>query len=237
MPGGHKNTKITRWFNIMTLNKFKEIEEYMQNQMQDSAHDKHHIYRVLNSAVDIYGHEDSVDFDVLVAACLLHDIGREQQFADLENTCHAEIGSKMAYEYLLSLEWPNDKALHVKECIASHRFRKNCKPQSIEAKILFDADKLEASGAIGIARTLIYEGQVGEPLYILDEDNKIIVDNGGAEISSFFQEYNYKLKRVYNKFYTARAKEIAAERQKTAENFYNGLYNEISNNYVNGIMK
>ena len=221
----------------MTSDEYKAIESYMLSEMQDSAHDEHHVYRVLNSALEIADHCEQVDFDILIAACLLHDIGRERQFADLENSCHAEIGSEMAYGFLISLNWTQEKALHVKECISTHRFRKNKKPQSIEAKILFDADKLDASGAIGIARTLIYEGQVGEPLYIMDEEGKIIVDNGGAEISSFFQEYNYKLKNVYNKFYTKRANEIASERQKTAENFYNGLYSEINNNYIKGIMK
>ena len=102
-------------------------------QMQDSAHDKHHIFRVLNFAVDIFGHEKSVDFDVLVAACLLHDIGREEQSEDVENRCHAEIGGDMAYNYLLSGKWTVQKAMHVKECIASHRYRQRNPPNSIEA--------------------------------------------------------------------------------------------------------
>ena len=221
----------------MNSNEFNEIEKYMLSQMQDSAHDRNHIYRVLNSAMDISKYEDSVDNDVLLAACLLHDIGREKQFEDLENSCHAQIGSEMAYDFLLSRSWPEQKALHVKECILSHRYRVNSPPQSIEAKILFDADKLDASGAIGIARTLIYEGQISEPLYILDEEGNIIIDGGGAEISSFFQEYNYKLKRVYGSFFTVRAKEIASERQKTAVDFYNSLFAEITTNYENGITK
>lgn len=206
----------------------------MLNQMQDSAHDRHHVYRVLNSALDIANHEGAVDADVLLAACLLHDIGREKQSANLE-LCHAQIGSEMAYEFLLSRKWNIQKALHVRECISSHRYRKDNPPQSIEAKILFDADKLDSSGALGIARTLIYGGQIVEPIYILDEDGNIIVDGGGAEISSFFQEYNYKLKKIYNSFYTAYAKSVAIERQKTAVDFYNGLHSEISKNYENGL--
>ena len=218
----------------MTQAEYNEIESYMLQQMQDSAHDRHHVYRVLNAALDIAKHIDK-DADVLIAACLLHDIGREKQFADLENICHAEIGGETAYAYLLSRQWSEQKALHVKECISTHRYRGNNRPQSIEAKILFDADKLDASGAVGIARTLIYEGQVAEPLYIIDNDGKIVTVGGGAEISSFFQEYNYKLKKVYNSFFTERAKEISLERQKTAVDFYNGLLNEITMNYENGV--
>lgn len=218
----------------MTQLEYNEIESYMLKQMQDSAHDRHHVYRVLNAALDIANHIDIKDTDVLLAACLLHDIGRVKQFADVENICHAKIGGEMAYDYLLSRQWSVQKALHVRECISTHRYRGDNKPQSIEAKILFDADKLDASGAIGIARTLIYEGQVMEPLYIMDK-GKIIVDGGGAEISSFFQEYNYKLKKVYNSFFTKRAREIALERQKTAVDFYNGLFVEITDNYEKGI--
>jgi len=220
----------------MIRNEYDQIESYMLSQMQDSAHDKHHVYRVLNSAVDIYEHEDEtpVDFEILVAACLLHDIGREKQFSDSKKFNHAVVGGEMAYEFLISLGWDR-KAGHVRECIASHRFRGKNRPESIEAKILFDADKLEASGAIGIARTLIYGGQVGEPLYIMDEDENIIIDGGGADITSFFQEYNFKLKMIYDSFYTKRAKEIAMKRQKTAIDFYNRIYDEVNMNYVNGM--
>jgi uncharacterized protein len=218
----------------MTKNEYIEIEDFMLKKMQDSAHDKYHVYRVLNSAIDIAEYMDSIDYDVLLAACLLHDIGREIQFTNLE-LCHAQIGGDIAYDFLLSRNWINQKALHVKDCIYTHRFRRNNTPKSNEAKIIYDADKLDASGAIGIARTLIYEGQISEPLYILDEGEKIIVDEGGAEISSFFQEYNYKLKKVYTSFYTERAKEIAKKRQRTAIDFYKGLFEEITNNYEGGL--
>jgi len=220
----------------MTKKEFDAIEAYMLRQMQDSAHDRHHVYRVLNAALDIAGRVAVDDMDVLLAACLLHDIGREKQFADLE-LCHAQMGGEMAFAFLLSQSWPEPKALHVQECIASHRYRGGNEPRSIEAKILFDADKLEASGAIGIARTLIYGGQVGEPLYVLDGEGGVVLDGGGAEISSFLQEYNWKLKKVYGAFFTERAREIAARRQRTAADFYNGLLAEVGENYGNGMKR
>jgi uncharacterized protein len=218
----------------MNKTEYKEIEIFMMEKMHDSAHDKHHVYRVLNSALDIASQMGAVDYDVLLAACLLHDVGREAHFSNLE-LCHARIGGDIAYDFLLSKNWSSQKALHVKKCISSHRYRRDNIPESIEAKILFDADKLDVSGAIGIARTLIYEGQVSEPLYILDDDDMIITDGGGAEISSFFQEYNYKLKKIYDTFYTDRAKEIAKIRQKTAIDFYDGLLAEVTHNYERGL--
>ena len=221
---------------MMRKNEYAEIESYMLDQMRDSAHDKHHVYRVLNSALDIAGYTDNPDMDVLVAACLLHDIGRDEQFSDVRLD-HAKIGGDKAYAFLQSLGWPYQKASHVKDCISSHRYRLSNPPVSLEAKILYDADKLEACGALGMARTLIYGGQVSEPLYIMDESGGIVVDGGGADISSFFQEYNYKLKNVYGSFHTARAKEIASKRRITAKNFYAGLYDEVASNYENGTRK
>ena len=218
----------------MKRDECKVIENYMLDLMRDSAHDKHHIYRVLYAAVDIAEYEREVDTDVLVASCLLHDIGRERQFADLD-LCHAEMGGEMALKFLRTINWNEEKSLHVKACISTHRYRRNKHPQSIEAKILFDADKLDASGAMGIARTLIYEGKTSEPLYILDESGDIVTGGGGEEISTFFQEYNYKLKNVYDAFYTRRAKIIASSRQKTATDFYDGLYREVSQNYERGL--
>ena len=225
----------------MTKLEYTAIESYMQAQMQDSAHDKHHVYRVLNAALDIANHISAadIDMDVLVAACLLHDIGREQQFAN-PNLCHAQIGSEMAYKFLISRRWPENQARHVKECIAVHRYRSNSAPVSLEAQILFDADKLEACGVIGIARTLIYQGIVAHPIYIMGDDDEVVVDNKAGDIgdsASFFQEYNYKLKNVYNSFFTQRAKEIAAKRQQAAIDFYNSLYDEVSCNYEHGIKK
>ncbi len=217
----------------MTKTDFTEIENYMISQMQDSAHDRHHVYRVLNAALDIAGHEENVDMDILITACLLHDVGREKQFANLE-LCHAQIGSEMAYEFLLGRNWKEERAAHVKACILTHRFRKGNPPESIEAKILFDADKLDVTGAIGLARTLIYEGQVCEPLYIMDDQGNILVEGGGDEISSFFQEYNYKLNKLETAFYTERAKELAVGRKKISEDFYNSLYHEIQENYRQG---
>jgi len=221
----------------MTKREYAAIEAHMLEQMCDSAHDRRHVYRVLNAALDIARHvDDAVDMDVLLAACLLHDIGRERQFAD-PGLDHAEIGGEMAREFLLSLGWPAAKAAHVRDCIASHRYRGDNAPQTLEAKILFDADKLDATGALGIVRTLIYCGQVGKPIYVLDENGNIAAhsEDGGKDTPSFIQEYNYKLKNVYESFYTVRAKEIAEMRRQTAVDFYGGLFAEVAENIRGGI--
>ena len=81
---------------MMDRTTYELIENYMLSWMKDSAHDKDHIYRVLYNALDIASGEEMVDYDVLVCACLLHDIGRQEQFED-PGLCHAEEGAKKAF--------------------------------------------------------------------------------------------------------------------------------------------
>jgi uncharacterized protein len=200
--------------------------------MRDSAHDKEHIYRVLYVALDIACQEDNIDMDVLTAACLLHDIGREEQSRNPE-ICHAEAGSKMAYDFLILNGWVPEKAGHVKACILSHRYRNDAEPQSMEAKILFDADKIDASGTLGIARTLIYKGQVSDPLYSVDEMGNVL-DGSSNEPPSFFHEYKFKLEKVYDTLYTKRGKEIANKRRDSAAAFYSSLLAEARECYTSG---
>lgn len=209
------------------------LENYMVSCMEDSAHDKEHVYRVLYNALEIAKAEESVNYDVLIAACLLHDIGRKEQYENPE-LCHAVVGSEKAYQFLLAQGFEASYAEWVKQCIKSHRYRKDNPPQSLEAKILFDADKLDAVGAVGIARTLLYKGVVGEPLYSKLPDGSVS-SGENDEIPSFFQEYKYKLEKLYSNFYTQKAAEIAKKRQPIAVEFYNSLYKEVSSAYQNGI--
>ncbi|MCM1303673.1 MAG: HD domain-containing protein [Lachnospiraceae bacterium] len=208
------------------------LEKYMIGCMEDTAHDKEHVYRVLYNALDIAKTENNVNYDVLIAACLLHDIGRKEQF---ENPvlCHAVVGSEKAYQFLLAHDFEVSCAEQVRQCIRTHRYRAEDPPQSLEAKILFDADKLDAAGAMGIARTLLYKGIVAEPLYSLLPDGSVSTGEKDA-MPSFFQEYKYKLENLYSHFYTERAAAIARERQHIAVAFYNSLYQEVNAAYRNG---
>lgn len=216
----------------MTQKEYDQIEQYMLSLMKDSAHDRQHIYRVLYVALDIAKTEPSADTDILITACLLHDIGREKQFKN-PSLCHAVEGAKMAYEYLVSIGWSEDRAAHVRDAITTHRFRSNNEPQSIEAKILFDADKADVAGTLGIARTLMYRGNKESALYSVDDNGKII-DGENDKNNTFFNEYKFKLEKIYDRFYTKRGREIAEERRKSAVSFWNSLYGDIKEMHENG---
>ncbi len=215
----------------MNKQTFSVIEKYMRKCMNDGAHDEQHIYRVLYSALDIAS-QYVVNMDVILAAALLHDIGRESQLHD-SKLDHAIVGSEMAYEYLKGMKWSEENAQHVKDCIRTHRYRNNEEPKTIEAKILYDADKLDATGTLGIARTIAYKGIVSEPLYSIDEFGNVL--DGSIDSSpSFFQEYNWKLKKIYENFYTNKAAQIAEARRKASIDFYQSMLEEVKHTHIIG---
>lgn len=208
----------------MDAKQYELVENYMQRCMADSAHDREHVYRVLHTALLIAKEEQNVDWDILICAALLHDIGRAEQFKD-PSLCHARVGGEKAYRFLLQNGYSPEFSRKVRHCITAHRFRANCPPESMEAKILFDADKLDAVGAMGIARTLLYQGHEGTPLYILSAEGEISDGTGDTE-DSFFREYKFKLEKLYDRFYTTRGRELARQRQQAAVDYYQAMLTE-----------
>lgn len=209
----------------MNKAEFAAIESHMLGLMKDSAHDCQHIYRVLYYCLDL-ARDSGADMDVLIASALLHDIGRAAEYKN-RKADHALVGAEMAYAFLLQLGWDVAGATRVRDCIASHRYRNDLQPESPEAKILFDADKLDATGTIGIARTIMYKALVGQPLYTVDADGRASSGDGDGR-KSVFQEYHWKLKGIYGRFFTKRAGEIALERRQAAIDCYENMYREVT---------
>ena len=214
----------------MTRETFQMIEEYMLGCMDpgDTAHGTEHVRRVLYTALDIAAYEKNVNADVLICACLLHDIGRRAQ-AENPAVRHPAEGARMAKEFLLRHGFGESFADHVADCIrlhSTHDDRTGAIPGSIEAKILFDADKLDASGALGVARALQYGARFGEPLYSRDENGEILDGSENIGRHSFLHEYHHDLQKTVNGLHTARAAEIAASRRSIAESFYESMLTE-----------
>lgn len=101
--------------------------------MKDSAHDKEHIYRVLYYAMEIAKEEKEVDYDILVCACLLHDIGRKEQFEN-PKLCHAMEGAKKAYAFLSKSGFEETFVARVKMCIETHFYTKRGEELAKERK-------------------------------------------------------------------------------------------------------
>lgn len=214
----------------MNREEYDKIEKYMLSCCGESVHDAEHIYRVLYNAMDIAKAQGNVDTDILIAACLLHDIARADELID-KSIDHAVYGSEKAYKWLIENGFEEKFSKTVSECIKTHRYRGNNIPQSIEAKILFDADKIDAAGFMGIARTLMYKGLKAQPLYTKENGE---IQDGSSNRNSFFGEYVFKLRKVYDRLFTDRAKEITVQMKQDAEYFYNTLYSDINSTYANG---
>lgn len=203
----------------------ENVHAFMCACMTDSVHDAGHVYRVLHTALQLAAFYPEVDGEILETACLLHDVGRERQYKD-PSLCHAREGAKIAEEFLLKEGWNAERAAHVAACIRTHRFRSDDPPVSIEAKILFDADKLDVAGAVGIARTLMYNGQVERPLCRYDERGRALPAVGDRS-NSFLDEYSYKLQHIYDRFYTKEGQAMALRRREAATHFYEALIQEL----------
>lgn len=220
----------------MNINaKYKELIEIVQEKLTCSAHNLDHVFRVYNLCLLISKYEKDVDLDILIPAALLHDIARVEESQDKTGEIdHAILGSEIAEGILKQLGYEEEKIEKIKHCIVTHRFRTGNEPKTIEAKILFDSDKLDVIGASGIARTFMLAGQFGQRLTLdgtLNEYlNKNTVENGRLkDVSkhSPFIEYEVKFKKIPDKLYTNKAKEIGKERIKFMDEYFNTLKLEI----------
>jgi len=219
--------------------RFQTLKNIVEKEMQEagSAHDIDHVLRVYNLCLYLARDEPNVDLDVLKTSVLLHDIARvKEDKDDSGNTDHAVLSAEIAEEILRNLDYSETKIGQVKHCIATHRFRSNNKPRTKEAKILFDADKLDVIGAIGIARSFIIAGQYGERIYSSVPDDYIkenLVDgkrNGRIKTISKHApdiEFETKFKYIPDKLYTLKAKELAKQRIQYMEHFFERLKKDI----------
>lgn len=213
----------------------KKILEIVQDKLTCSAHNLDHVMRVYNLCILLAKHEENVDLEILIPAALLHDIARVEEGEDKTGkTDHAVLGSEIAADILKTLGYEDVKIEKIKHCIISHRFRTGNEPNSIEAKILFDSDKLDAIGAVGIARSFMLSGQYGQRLVLNKSIDNYLADNtaenGRIKDNSKhtpFIEYEVKYKKIPDKLYTRKAKEIGNERLKFMEEFFERLKSEV----------
>jgi len=219
------------------LQKIKEIVKERMESVSPS-HDFSHVMRVYNLCLSIAKEEKGVDLEVLKISALLHDIGRRKE--DLDKTGkidHAILSAKMAEKILKDLGYPKEKIKKIKHCIETHRFKGKLKPKTIEAKILFDADKLDVCGAIGIARSACWIGENKAKIYSDIPLSKYIKENivGGKLPGRIIDpskhalniEYKIKLKNIQKRLFTKKAKEIAKGRTKFMKQFFERLEKEI----------
>jgi uncharacterized protein len=135
------------------INLVKQFAETFFTKNQDSAHDFDHVLRVYNIALKLAKNQ-KVNLEVIKIAVLLHDIGMGKEIKN--SFCdHAIESAKLAKPFLIKLGLKTKKIQHILDCIESHRYRNEQCPQTLESKIVHDADKIDGIGAVGIARDFI----------------------------------------------------------------------------------
>jgi len=191
----------------------------------DPVHDFDHILRVLALAERV-GRAEGADMEILRAAVLLHDASGAAPGDGNGRAAHHHASAEVAREVLRGEGWPEDRVEAVLHCIRAHRFRGDEPPHSLEAKILFDCDKLDVTGAIGVARSFAYAALAGQPLTAeVSEKFKATFQKEPGEPHTPYHEFLFKLSRV--RFHTATARALAEERQRYLADYFEQLAKEV----------
>ena len=193
----------------------------------DAVHDFEHVLRVTRTAARL-GQIEGADLEILHAAALLHDAAGAAPGAGSTRRDHQHTSADFAARILTEEGWVAERIAAVQHCIRAHRFRDNSEPPAtLEAKILFDADKLDVLGAIGAARVIAYATLDGKPFYYPPSEK--FLKSGQEEPGephSAYHEHLFKLRHVSQRMFTLSAKALASERLAYLELFFERLIAE-----------
>lgn len=180
-----------------------------------AGHDWSHVERVYNLSLKI-GKAEEAKMEILKPAVFLHDIARKKE--DLGKiTCHAQEGAIMAKEILQKIKYPEDLIDQIFYAISIHRYRLKVEPQTLEAKILQDADRLDALGAISIGRVFTWGGEHKRPMYDPQIPPKSSYNSDAAtSLNHFFEKILYLKPETFK---TQTGKHLAEERYQYSKNF------------------
>ncbi len=162
--------------------------------------------------------------DLLIPAALLHDIGRKEESRSKGQVCHALRGAELAVPILRELAYSEADIEAICHCIRSHRYRGGQIPESVEAKILFDADKLDSIGAVGIGRAFLFAGQIGARLHNPDVDCTATLPYSLEDTA--YREFQVKMANVRKQMLTAAGRLLAEERHTFMLTFFAQLTRE-----------
>jgi uncharacterized protein len=178
------------------------------------------VYRLCNHI----GRIEKADLEVLGVAAYLHDVGRSYQDKTKGLVCHGEKGAEMAAAFLEPYRFKREKRANILHCIKSHRFRGNQQPRTLEAKVLFDADKLDAIGAVGVARAFLFAGEVGAKLHNSRVD---LADTAPyTEEDTGYREYVLKLSKIKDRMMTPEGRRLAEARHAFMARFFDRFLDE-----------
>ncbi len=191
----------------------------------DPVHGLDHILRVRGLAIYL-AQRTGADQRIVEAAALLHDAsgGDAKQGG---RASHHEASAKFAREVLNQEGWQSEDIERVVACIAAHRYRGGDNAVSLEAQVLYDADKLDVVGAFGAARTIAYAVEAGTPIYAPASQRFLVSGElEPDEPHSAYHEYLFKVHKVKDSLHTQAARELAENREEVLVALFEGLKTE-----------
>ena len=194
----------------------------------DPVHGFDHILRVYRM-VEKLAQAEGADLEIVRAAALLHDAqGSTTSGGEEGRLNHQHASAEFARQVLEAEDWSPGRIDAVQHCIRAHRFRDNTEsPATLEAKILFDADKLDVIGAVGVARTIAFDVVVNQPIFA--EPSPRFLETGEKEPGephSSYHEYLFKLSKIKDRLFTSTAQALAEDRHQFMAEYFNRLANE-----------
>jgi len=183
-----------------------------------------HTERVIQTCLHI-GKKENANLYVLEISAILHDIKKMEEMESKGSICHATKGAKEAMNFLKKYDLEQKDLDAIYHCIEAHRKRNSIEPNTIEAKILFDADKLDGIGAIGIGRMFLFASKVGAKLH--DKDVDVAKTKEYSEDDTAYREFLAKMQFVKDKMLTIEGKRMAKERHDFMVSFFNRMNKEV----------
>lgn len=190
------------------------------------CHDLDHTRRVLANAEKLLDEIPEADSFCVKMAVWLHDTARPEEDKTSGKCCHALLGAEIAGSYLEQRNFPENLREKIVRAVLRHRFRGNIYPETIEEKIVFDADKLDSLGAVGIGRAFLFAGKCGARLHNSAEE--ALGSPAYSVEDTAYREYLVKLRKLPEVMRTEPAKRIAVERAAFMETFFDVLDKEVN---------
>ncbi|WP_371808511.1 HD domain-containing protein [Ruegeria sp. HKCCA6948] len=193
-----------------------------QRMQTDPAHDLAHLDRVWTNAQAIA--EDRADLLVLLSACYLHDLINLPK-NDPDRHLASRQSAQVSEPILRDLGLDDHRIRAVQHAIEAHSFSANIPPRSTEARILRDADRLDALGAIGIARCFAVSGALGRALY--DQDDPFAQERALDDLSFAIDHWKVKLLNLPDDMLTEGGRDLARKRVAQMRGFLEVLAQEV----------
>ncbi len=190
----------------------------------DAAHDISHLRRVRRNALSIADTEGEVNIIVLLAAVWLHDLVQMEK-DDPQRVQASLLAADAATKLLTEWNWPDRDVRGVAHAIEAHSYSAGIEPCTIEAKILRDADRLDAIGAVGIARTFSISGRLGRALY--DDADPKAQDRPLDDTKFGLDHFYAKLLKLGDGMMTDSGRKVAAKRIEFMNRFVDQFLDEV----------